>query len=70
MIQENKSLSERGNQVLPPVAGRATNLGIVKAIGSTVVDEKGKTYLDFPAESVLIMSDIATRKSLKQSKTN
>lgn len=47
MIQENMSLFERGNQVLPPVAGRATNLGIIKGMGSTVIDEKGKSYLDF-----------------------
>jgi 4-aminobutyrate aminotransferase len=43
----HKSLSERAKYVLPPVANRATTIGVIKTYGSTIVDEQGKTYLDF-----------------------
>ncbi|WP_230203620.1 aspartate aminotransferase family protein [Bacillus massiliigorillae] len=41
------SLYERSLAVLPPVAKRATTLGITKAKGSYVTSEDGKEYLDF-----------------------
>jgi 4-aminobutyrate aminotransferase len=47
MIQKHKSLVERAEQVLPPVASRATTIGVIDAYGSIVVDEAGKKYLDF-----------------------
>ncbi|MGW3606779.1 aspartate aminotransferase family protein [Micromonospora sp. NPDC005161] len=40
------SLAERADAVLPPAAGRATRLGIVRAQGSQVWDERGRRYLD------------------------
>ena len=42
-----KTLYERSLAVMPPVAGRATKLGIVEARGCYVVDEEGRKYLDF-----------------------
>ncbi|WP_311407643.1 aspartate aminotransferase family protein [Liquorilactobacillus uvarum] len=44
-----KSLYERSLTVLPPVAKRATKLGIVKGQGAYLTDEKGEKYLDFAA---------------------
>ncbi|MFB5661180.1 aspartate aminotransferase family protein [Alteribacillus sp. HJP-4] len=41
------SLEERADQVLPPIAKRATRLGIVKAKGHYLISEDGKEYLDF-----------------------
>ena len=55
MNKENKSLSERAEQVLPPVANRATKIGVTKAYGSNVIDENGKSYLDF-ASGVGVMN--------------
>lgn len=43
----NKTLYERSLQVFPPVAGRATTLGVVKGEGSYLWSEDGKKYLDF-----------------------
>lgn len=44
-----KSLYERSLAVLPPVAQRATKLGIVKGNGAYLTDENGEKYLDFAA---------------------
>lgn len=44
-----KSLYERSLAVLPPVALRATNLGIVKGDGVYLTSEDGQRYLDFAA---------------------
>ncbi|WP_198591991.1 aminotransferase class III-fold pyridoxal phosphate-dependent enzyme [Kyrpidia spormannii] len=41
------TLYERALRVFPPVASRATKLGIVRAEGCWVYDENGKAYLDF-----------------------
>ncbi|KKM09843.1 4-aminobutyrate aminotransferase [Clostridiales bacterium PH28_bin88] len=41
------TLFERAQKVLPPAAGRATRLGVVKAEGSYLYGEDGKKYLDF-----------------------
>ncbi|MGG4491099.1 aspartate aminotransferase family protein [Metabacillus idriensis] len=46
-MKYNSSLSERALKVLPPVANRATSIGVTSAYDSTVVDENGKKYLDF-----------------------
>lgn len=46
-MTEKKSLYERAHAVLPPIAKRATKLGIVKGKGSYVWDEYGRKYLDF-----------------------
>ncbi|MGM8365215.1 aspartate aminotransferase family protein [Virgibacillus sp. W0181] len=54
-MENKKSLYERAQQVLPPVANRATTLGIVEANGTTVTDENGKKYLDF-ASGVGVMN--------------
>lgn len=42
-----KTLYERSTAVMPPVAKRATELGIVSANGCYVQTEDGKSYLDF-----------------------
>lgn len=47
MKVQTKTLFERACAVLPPVAGRATRLGIVKGQGSYLYGEDGKEYLDF-----------------------
>jgi 4-aminobutyrate aminotransferase len=47
MKTTTKTLYERANAVLPPVAGRATQLGVVKGQGSYLWAEDGKKYLDF-----------------------
>lgn len=44
-----KSLYERSLTVLPPVAARATKLGIVKGDGVFLTGEDGQRYLDFAA---------------------
>ncbi|MCP9328650.1 aspartate aminotransferase family protein [Liquorilactobacillus satsumensis] len=44
-----KSLYERSLAVLPPVAKRATQLGVVAGHGAYLTDEKGEEYLDFAA---------------------
>lgn len=44
---QTKSLFERSREVLPPVALRATKLGITAAKGSYLLSEDGKKYLDF-----------------------
>lgn len=44
-----KSLYERSLAVLPPVAKRATKLGIIQGQGAYLTDEKGEKYLDFAA---------------------
>lgn len=44
-----ESLYERSLKVLPPAAGRATKLGVVKGEGSYLYTEDGKKYLDFAA---------------------
>ncbi|MCD2347935.1 aspartate aminotransferase family protein [Clostridium guangxiense] len=41
------SLYERSLKVIPPVAGRATKLGVVKGKGSYLYTENGKKVLDF-----------------------
>lgn len=41
------SLYERSLKVIPPVAGRATKLGVVKGKGSYLYTEDGKKVLDF-----------------------
>lgn len=41
------SLYERSLKVIPPVAGRATKLGVVKGRGSYLYTEDGKKVLDF-----------------------
>lgn len=43
----SKTLYERACEVLPPVANRATQLGVVKGQGAYLWDENGKKYLDF-----------------------
>ncbi|MGE5700960.1 MAG: aspartate aminotransferase family protein [Clostridia bacterium] len=47
MSVQTKSLYERANAVMPPVAARATTLGVVKGEGSYLWSEDGKKYLDF-----------------------
>lgn len=47
MFTQTKSLYERANAVMPPVASRATTLGVVKGQGSYLWGEDGKKYLDF-----------------------
>ncbi|WP_206808600.1 aspartate aminotransferase family protein [Paradesulfitobacterium ferrireducens] len=47
MDATTKSLYERAQAVMPPVAGRATQLGVVKGQGSYLWGEDGKKYLDF-----------------------
>ncbi|MFT8390979.1 MAG: aspartate aminotransferase family protein [Sporolactobacillus sp.] len=42
-----KSMYERSLDLFPPVALRATQLGVVKGEGSYVWDEAGKKYIDF-----------------------
>lgn len=55
-MKKNKlSLFERATQVIPPVALRATQLGVIKASGSYVTGEDGKEYLDF-ASGVAVMN--------------
>lgn len=55
-MKKNKlSLFERATQVIPPVALRATQLGVIKASGSYVIGEDGKEYLDF-ASGVAVMN--------------
>ncbi|WP_281165144.1 aspartate aminotransferase family protein [Liquorilactobacillus sicerae] len=44
-----KSLYERSLTVLPPVAARATKLGVVKGNGVYLLSEDGQQYLDFAA---------------------
>lgn len=44
-----ESLYERSLKVFPPVAGRATKIGVVSGQGSWMIDENGKKYLDFAA---------------------
>lgn len=44
-----KTLYERSLAVLPPVAARATKLGVVKGRGVYLTGEDGKQYLDFAA---------------------
>lgn len=41
------SLYERCVKVMPPVAGRATKIGVVKGEGSYLITEDGKKMLDF-----------------------
>lgn len=43
------SLYERSLRVMPPVAGRATKIGVVSGEGSWLTDENGRRYLDFAA---------------------
>jgi 4-aminobutyrate aminotransferase len=47
MTLKQATLFERATLVMPPVAGRATQLGIVQASGTYVWDENGKKFLDF-----------------------
>ncbi|MED4582523.1 aspartate aminotransferase family protein [Brevibacillus choshinensis] len=47
MSVQTKSLYERAKAVMPPVAARATTLGVVKGEGSFLWGEDGKKYLDF-----------------------
>lgn len=47
MSVQTKTLFERANAVMPPVASRATTLGVVKGQGSYLWSEDGKKYLDF-----------------------
>ncbi|WP_400164543.1 aspartate aminotransferase family protein [Brevibacillus sp. TJ4] len=47
MTTQTKSLYERANAVMPPVASRATTLGVVKGQGAYLWSEDGKKYLDF-----------------------
>ncbi|WP_141432583.1 aspartate aminotransferase family protein [Bacillus sp. 03113] len=47
MVTKSESLATRANKVFPPVAQRATTLGIVKGEGSYVISEDGNKYLDF-----------------------
>lgn len=42
-----KSMYEKSLDLFPPVASRATHLGIVKGDGAYVWDETGKKFLDF-----------------------
>lgn len=41
------TLQERAKNIFPPVAGRSTNLGVLKAEGAYVYAEDGRRYLDF-----------------------
>lgn len=47
MTTISESLAARANKVFPPIAQRATTVGIVKGEGSHVTSEDGKKYLDF-----------------------
>ncbi|MCE7793184.1 aspartate aminotransferase family protein [Salipaludibacillus sp. CUR1] len=55
MVKTQTSLFERAQKVTPPIAQRATQLGIVKAEGSYLLGEDGKKYLDF-ASGVAVMN--------------
>jgi 4-aminobutyrate aminotransferase len=55
MQKTQESLYERAQKVTPPIAQRATQIGIVKAKGSYVFGEDGKKYLDF-ASGVAVMN--------------
>lgn len=41
------SLYERSLKVIPPVAGRATKLGVVRGEGAYLYTEDGRKVLDF-----------------------
>jgi 4-aminobutyrate aminotransferase len=43
----NMTLYERASAVMPPMADRATHLGVIKGEGSFVTTEDGRRYLDF-----------------------
>lgn len=47
MKMTSELLADRAAQLFPPVAGRVTQLGIVKAEGAYLWAEDGKRYLDF-----------------------
>lgn len=47
MTASPKSLYERAQAVLPPAAGRATDLGVVRGEGAYLIAEDGRRYLDF-----------------------
>lgn len=47
MKVSQNSLFERAKAVLPPAAGRATNIGVVKGEGAYLIAEDGRRYLDF-----------------------
>ena len=47
MTVSPKSLYERAQAVLPPAAGRATDLGVVRGEGAYLIAEDGRRYLDF-----------------------
>jgi 4-aminobutyrate aminotransferase len=55
MQKTQLSLYERAMKVSPPIAQRATQLGVVKAEGSYLFGEDGKKYLDF-ASGVAVMN--------------
>ncbi|MDV2582179.1 aspartate aminotransferase family protein [Alkalibacillus haloalkaliphilus] len=55
MTKTKVSLFERAEQVTPPIAQRATKLGVTKAEGSYVYTEDGEKYLDF-ASGVAVMN--------------
>ncbi|WP_096437043.1 aspartate aminotransferase family protein [Alteribacter populi] len=55
MLKTQASLYERAQKVTPPIAQRATQLGVVKAEGSYLFGEDGKKYLDF-ASGVAVMN--------------
>ncbi|SFE50607.1 aspartate aminotransferase family protein [Alteribacillus iranensis] len=42
-----ETLAQRAEKVMPPIAKRATELGVVKAEGHYLYGEDGKKYLDF-----------------------
>lgn len=46
-MEDSSSLYKRSLKLFPPVAGRATHLGIAKGEGAYLWDEHGKKYLDF-----------------------
>lgn len=41
------NMYERAQKVIPPAAGRATQIGVVRGEGSYLYSEEGKKYLDF-----------------------
>ncbi len=46
-MDKNKTLAERGNEVLTPALTHATNIEIVKGKGVFLYDKDGREYLDF-----------------------
>ncbi|GAY77148.1 acetylornithine aminotransferase [Sporolactobacillus inulinus] len=63
----DKSMYEKSLDLFPPIALRATQLGIVKGEGAYVWDENGKKYIDF-ASGVAVVTAATTIPTCCKSK--